>query len=488
MSERRFNVAVIGAGPAGIYASDILAKSSLDCTIDLFERLPAPYGLVRYGVAPDHPRIKAIINALFNVLKRGDISFHGNVNIGTDITLSELHDYYDAIIIATGANADAPLEIPGIDLEGSYGAADFVSWYDGHPDYPRTWPLEAKEIAVLGVGNVALDVARVLAKHPEDLLSTEIPPNVYEGLKNSPVTDVHVFGRRGPAQVKFTPMELRELGHVPDVDIIVYPEDFDYDDGSEKAIAESKMTKQVTEQLTNWVFQEPEDLTASRRIHIHMLQQPVAVLGQGKVEAVRMERTALQGDGSVKGTGEFIDYPVQAVYRAVGYASEPIPGAPFDAARHVIPNEGGRVQREMQRNRLLAGAHLQAFAMVGQQQRKLLAVIAGKQVRRRQCGLVDAGARHKAIGVERLAARHMRGHAGMDAHLRIKGAHVLRQVTGCHEVGKRLPQMLHRLAVNGLHLGKRGIGVRKQLRGDIGRGVVKCRCHARSSNFSCGPL
>lgn len=346
MSERRFNVAVIGAGPAGIYASDILAKSSLDATIDLFERLPAPYGLVRYGVAPDHPRIKAIINALFNVLKRGDISFHGNVNIGTDITLSELHDYYDAIIIATGANADAPLEIPGIDLEGSYGAADFVSWYDGHPDYPRTWPLEAKEIAVLGVGNVALDVARMLAKHPEDLLPTEIPKNVYEGLKNSPVTDVHVFGRRGPAQVKFTPMELRELGHVPDVDIIVYPEDFDYDDGSEKAIAESKMTKQVTEQLTNWVFQEPEDLTASHRIHIHMLQQPVAVLGQGKVEAVRMERTLLQGDGSVKGIGEFIDYPVQAVYRAVGYASTPVPGAPFDALRHVIPNEGGRVQRD----------------------------------------------------------------------------------------------------------------------------------------------
>ncbi len=346
VSERRFNVAVIGAGPAGIYASDILAKSNLEVSIDLFERLPAPYGLVRYGVAPDHPRIKAIINALYNVLKRGDIAFHGNVNIGTDVTLSELHEYYDAVIIATGADADAPLEIPGADLEGSYGAADFVSWYDGHPDYPRTWPLQAQEVAVFGVGNVALDVARVLAKHPDDLHSTEIPANVEKGLRESPVTDVHVFGRRGPAQVKFTPMELRELGHVPDVDIIVYPEDFDYDEGSERAIAESKMTKQVTEQLTNWVFQEPEDLTASRRIHIHMLQQPVAILGSERVEGVRMERTALQGDGSVKGTGEFIDYPVQAVYRAVGYASQPIPGAPFDELRHVVPNEGGRVQRD----------------------------------------------------------------------------------------------------------------------------------------------
>ena len=346
MSDRQLNVAVVGAGPAGIYASDILSKSTLDVSIDLFERLPAPYGLVRYGVAPDHPRIKAIIDALYNILQRGDIQLHGNVNVGTDITLAELREYYDAVIIATGADADAPLNIPGIDLPESYGAADFVSWYDGHPDYPRTWPLNAKEVAVFGVGNVALDVARILAKHVDDLMVTEIPENVEQGLRASQVTDVHVFGRRGPAQVKFTPMELRELGHVPDVDIIVYPEDFDYDAGSEQAISESKMTKQVVEQLTNWVFQEPEDLTASHRIHIHMLQQPVAILGEGHVEGVRVERTALQGDGTVKGTGEYIDYPVQAVYRAVGYASQPLPGAPFDEARHIIPNEGGRVERD----------------------------------------------------------------------------------------------------------------------------------------------
>ena len=338
-----FNVAVIGAGPAGIYASDILSKSDLDVSIDLFERLPAPYGLVRYGVAPDHPRIKAIIDALYNTLKRGDIRFFGNVTIGEDITLDELREYYDAIIIATGANADAALDIPGIDLPESYGAADFVSWYDGHPDYPRTWPLEAKEVAVLGVGNVALDVARILAKHVEDLMVTDIPENVARGLAENPATDVHVFGRRGPAQVKFTPMELRELGHVPDVDIIVDPEDFDYDDASQAAIEESKMTKQVVDQLTDWVFQDEEDLTASRRIHIHMLQQPVEILGDEHVKGIRMERTALQGDGTVKGTGEFIDYPVQAVYRAVGYASSPIPGAPFDEVRRVVPHEGGRV-------------------------------------------------------------------------------------------------------------------------------------------------
>ena len=346
MTDRHYNVAVIGAGPAGIYASDILSKSDLDVSIDLFERLPAPYGLVRYGVAPDHPRIKAIIKALFNVLQRGDIRFLGNIDIGRDVTVAELREYYDAVVVATGANADAPLDIPGVGLPGCYGAADFVSWYDGHPDYPRTWPLEASQVAVLGVGNVALDVSRLLAKHPEDLHPTEIPENVEEGLKASPVTDVHVFGRRGPAQVKFTPMELRELGQVRDVDVVVYPEDFEYDDGSRRAIEESKMTKQVVDQLTNWVFQEPEELTASRRIHIHLLQQPVEILGDERVEGIRMERTALQGDGSVKGTGEYVDYPVQAVYRAVGYASSPLDGVPFDDVRKVVPNAGGRVTRD----------------------------------------------------------------------------------------------------------------------------------------------
>ncbi|MDO5060783.1 MAG: FAD-dependent oxidoreductase [Actinomycetaceae bacterium] len=343
---RPLSVAVIGAGPAGIYASDILSKSELDVDIDLFERLPAPYGLVRYGVAPDHPRIKQIIVALYKILQRGDIRLLGNVNVGTDITVEDLHAHYDAVIFATGSDKDAPLDIPGVDLPQSYGAADFVSWYDAHPDYPREWPLEAKEIAVLGVGNVALDVARVLAKHVEDLLVTEIPQNVADGLRKSPVTDVHVFGRRGPAQVKFTPLELRELGHQPDVDVIVYEEDFDFDEGSEKAIAASNQTKQVVKALTNYAMQEEH--TASRRIHIHMFHSPVEILADenGNVRALKTERTRLVGDGSVEGTGQFVETPVQAVYRAIGYFSSPIEGIPFDEKRGVIPNEGGRVLGE----------------------------------------------------------------------------------------------------------------------------------------------
>jgi ferredoxin--NADP+ reductase len=208
-------LAIVGAGPAGIYAADLIIKAErdFDVSIDLFDLLPAPYGLVRYGVAPDHPRIKGIIKALYEVLDRGDIRFFGNVKYGTDITLEDLKNHYNAVIFATGAIKDAELNIPGVELDGSYGAADFVNWYDAHPDFPRTWPLHAKEVAVLGNGNVALDVARILAKQPQALLSTDIPDNVYQGLLSSPVTDVHVFGRRGPAQVKFTPSSMTKTSN-----------------------------------------------------------------------------------------------------------------------------------------------------------------------------------------------------------------------------------------------------------------------------------
>ncbi|MGO2634211.1 MAG: FAD-dependent oxidoreductase, partial [Galactobacter sp.] len=236
--DRPLRVAIIGAGPAGVYAADILTKADTDfpVSIDLFDQHPAPYGLIRYGVAPDHPRIKGIVKALHKVLDRGDIRFIGDVTYGRDLTLSDIRDLYDAVIFATGANDDAELNIAGEELEGSFGASRVVSWYDGHPDVSRDWPLEAREIAVIGNGNVALDVARVLSKHPEDLLVTEIPDNVHQGLLASPVTDVHIFGRRGPAQIKFTPLELRELSHSRDVDIVLYPEDFEFDEASDEAI------------------------------------------------------------------------------------------------------------------------------------------------------------------------------------------------------------------------------------------------------------
>ena len=348
-SNRPLRVAVVGAGPAGIYASDILSKADLGATgfdgvsIDLFERLPAPFGLVRYGVAPDHPRIKQIVVALEKVLGRGDVRLLSNVDFGTDVTLEDLQRHYDAVVFSTGAIKDAALAIPGVEAPESHGAADFVSWYDGHPDYPRTWPLEASTVAVLGAGNVALDVARMLAKHADDLLPTEIPDNVYEGLKASKVTDVHVFARRGPAQAKFSPLELRELGHVPDVDVLVDPEDFEFDEGSMAAIQKSNQTKQVVKTLTDWTLKEGES-TASRRIHLHFLHAPAEVLlTDGHVSGLRTERTRLVGDGTVEGTGDFHDWDVQAVYRAVGYFGSPLPGIPFDDLAGVISNHEGRV-------------------------------------------------------------------------------------------------------------------------------------------------
>lgn len=338
---RTIRVAVIGAGPAGIYAADILTKEHQGAEVDVFDRLPAPYGLVRYGVAPDHPRIKEIIKALGLVMSNEAIRFFGNVDYGADLKLADLRRHYDATIFATGAIRDQPLDIPGIDLPGSHGAADFVSWYAGHPDVPRDWPLEAESVAVIGAGNVALDVARMLAKPADEQLTTEVADTVHRGLAANRAKDVHVFARRGPAQAKFSPMELRELSHSPSVDVLVEPEGFEIDDASQELVTRNKGVRNVVNTLLKYLDAEPTG--APHRIHIHLCQNPVEVLGADRVEGIRTERTQLQGDGSVRGTGELVDTPVQAVYRAVGYLSEQLPDLPFDHQRGVISNEGGRV-------------------------------------------------------------------------------------------------------------------------------------------------
>ncbi|MCE7483741.1 FAD-dependent oxidoreductase [Microbacterium profundi] len=353
----KLRLAIVGAGPAGIYAADILLKTerSFDVSIDLFERLPAPYGLVRYGVAPDHPRIKGVINALRDVLDRGDIRIFGNVHFGEDITLADLKKHYNAVIFATGAIRDTKLDIPGIDARGSFGAADFVSWFDGHPDVPRDWTLDAESVAVLGNGNVALDVARILAKHAEDLLPTEISDNVHAGLEASNVTDVHVFGRRGPAQVKFTPLELRELGELRDVDTVVYDEDFDYDEASLAAISSNKQVKVIDRVLQQWRTRpsvnnyssnpEPVEGRASRRLHLHFWAKPVEIRtdAEGKVAAIVYERTEPDGSGGLRSTGELREIAIGQLYRAVGYFGSPLKDVPFDKRHGVIPNHEGQV-------------------------------------------------------------------------------------------------------------------------------------------------
>jgi ferredoxin--NADP+ reductase len=341
----KLRLAIVGAGPAGIYAADLIIKSELrdfDVSIDLFDLLPAPYGLVRYGVAPDHPRIKGIIRALYEVLDRGDIRFFGNVEYGKDITLDDLKTHYNAVIFSTGAVKDANLNIPGISLDGSFGAAAFVNWYDAHPDFERSWDLSAKEIAVLGNGNVALDVARVLSKPAQAMLSTDIPDNVYQGLRASQATDVHVFGRRGPAQVKFSPLELREAVHIEGVDTIVHDEDFQYDEGSQKAIDSNNQTRVMVKTLED--LRSNQTTGAKRRLHLHFFSAPVEILEKdGKVAGIKIERTKLDGTGNVKPTGEFREFPIQAVYRAVGYFGSELSEVPFDEKAGIIPNAKGRV-------------------------------------------------------------------------------------------------------------------------------------------------
>lgn len=340
------SVAVVGSGPSGVYAADLLAQADPPARVDVFEKLPAPFGLVRYGVAPDHPNIKQVIRTLSEVFARDGVRLVANVDVGTDVSLGELRNAYDAVVVATGCPLDAPLDIPGIGLRGSFGSAEFVSWYDGHPDAPHAWPLSAREVAIVGAGNVALDLARMLSRRPEDLARTDVPDPVLESFRASPVTDVHVFARRGPAQVRFSPMELKEMGALADVDVVVDPGDLEFDEASIEAIGSNRRLRQVVETLTAWAEGEPTG--AGRRVHLHLLWRPVEVFddGEGRVGGIRVERMRLTGDGSVEGTGELQEHAVQAVFRAIGYRGVPIEGLPFDPDRGVVRNVGGRVVGE----------------------------------------------------------------------------------------------------------------------------------------------
>lgn len=344
---RPLRVAVLGSGPAGVYASDALMKSSTDVEVDLFEKMPAPFGLIRYGVAPDHPRIKGIIMALHRVMEKPELRLFSNVEFGKDITLDELKEHYDAVIFATGAVGDRALPTPGADLPEHFGAGEFVGFYDGNPLFERTWDLSAESVAVVGVGNVALDVSRILAKTGEELHVTEIPDNVYEVLKTNKAKEVHVFGRRGPAQAKFTPLELKELDYSPNVEVVVDPRDIDYDSSSEIMRRESKITDQVCTILENYAIREPKN--APHKLYIHFFESPVEILsekgadGEQHVTGLRTQRMEYDGAGGLRPTGETTDWKVGAVYSAVGYRSDALPGIPFDNVKNVISNVGGRV-------------------------------------------------------------------------------------------------------------------------------------------------
>lgn len=360
----RLKVAVIGAGPAGVYAADILLRQlkeqgnelgiGSEARIDIFEKLPVPFGLVRYGVAPDHPSIKYIIGALEKTLSNPDLHLYADVEFGKDITLNELKDRYDVVLFATGANDDRPLEIEGHDLAGVHGAAKFVEWYDGYPNAPENWPLEAQEVAVIGGGNVAMDVARILMRQADDLLPTDIPNNVYRGAQSNKARVLHMFIRRGPAQAKFAVQELRELEKLPGVQIIVDNDDFDLDCATLDRANDDKLTRQMLSELYTIVKMAQkmadeggtdfEGNPADRKYYLHFCQMPAAIVGEnGHVCGIRVERTQVDEVGNMSPTGEYTVYPVQAVYHAIGYKPTQLEGIPYDLDQYTLVNEGGRI-------------------------------------------------------------------------------------------------------------------------------------------------
>jgi len=346
-------VAVVGSGPAGLYTAEALIKqaAALDpparIRVDVIDRLPTPYGLVRYGVAPDHKSIKSIAEYLRRVLEHDGVSFLGNVHLGTDVTRDDLLSCYDAVVYATGAMSDRRLGIPGEDLPGSHAATDFVNWYCGHPDVdPDAFTLDAEAVAVIGVGNVAVDVARILIRDPAELRDTDISQPVLDALMASKVREVHMIGRRGPAQAKFTTKELRELGELDGVEIAVGPGETDLDafdptGGSARLAETDRHVRGNYTVIAGWAAREPA--AGARRLSVRFWLRPVEILGTERVTGLRVERTRLDADGRFTGTGETQDIPVQMVLRSVGYQSVPLPGVPFDERSAVVPNEEGRV-------------------------------------------------------------------------------------------------------------------------------------------------
>ena len=350
---KTLEVAVVGSGPAGLYTAEALIKQAaaldppLAIRVDVIDRLPTPYGLVRYGVAPDHKSIKSIAEYLRNVLEHEQVNFIGGVHLGDDVTREDLLAVYDGVVYATGAMRDRRLAIPGEDLPGSVAATDFVNWYCGHPDVDSSaFTLDAESVAVIGVGNVAVDVARILVRNPVELRETDVSQPVLDALMASKVREVHMIGRRGPAQAKFTTKELRELGELAGVDIVVGDGEADLDafdaTGESARLAESdRHVRGNYAVIRDWAGRAPAG--GARRLNVRFWLRPVEIQGGNAVEGLTLERTRLDETGNLVGTGELETLPVQLVLRSVGYQSVPLAGVPFDERTSTVPNAAGRV-------------------------------------------------------------------------------------------------------------------------------------------------
>jgi len=341
-------VAVVGSGPSGFYATEALFKSGLNVQVDMYERLPVPYGLVRSGVAPDHPKLKQAIQVYAGIAESPGFRFFGHVTIGRDLPVKVLQSIYHATIYTCGAESDRRLGIPGEDLTGSHTATEFVGWYNGHPDYrDRHFDLSHDTAVIFGQGNVAADVSRILAKTWNELKHTDIAAHALDVLATSKVRHIHVIGRRGPAQAKFTSKELKEFGELEDSHAIVHTDDLVLNPASETELADKTNagTKKVFELFTEFAS-KPPTANGKRQVHFSFLKSPVELIGRERVEKVRLELNQLSGEPfnqSARGTGKFIELEAGIVFRSIGYKGKPIPGLPFDEKRGLIPNQDGRI-------------------------------------------------------------------------------------------------------------------------------------------------
>ena len=350
-AEQPLRVAIIGAGPTGFYAADqLLRQEGIAVEVDLFDRLPTPFGLVRFGVAPDHQKIKSVTVTFDKVAANPRFRFFGHVELGKELSVDDLRRHYHQILYCTGAQTDRRMGIPGEDLRGSHPATEFVAWYNGHPDFRDCqFDLTAERAAVVGVGNVAVDVARILCRSPEELATTDIADYALEALRKSRIREVYLLGRRGPAQAAFTNPEIKELGELADADITVRPDEAELDELTRAALAQNpdRATTKKVEIIQSYA--ERPRTGKSRLLVVRFLVSPVELVGDdaGQVAGIRLVRNRLvatpTGTLQAKPTGEVEDVPVGLVFRSVGYKGVPLPGVPFHDSWAVILNEKGRV-------------------------------------------------------------------------------------------------------------------------------------------------
>jgi ferredoxin--NADP+ reductase len=338
----RHRVAVVGSGPSGLYTVASLLAADDPPHVDVIDRLPTPYGLVRYGVAPDHARMKAVTRVLAKPFARDHVRYLGNIEVGRDLAHDDLVAHYDAVVYASGTEHDRRLGIPGEDLPGSVPSAAFVRWYNGHPDAADTgFVLDAAQVAVVGAGNVALDVARVLGRTAEEMRGTDVPARVLAELARSRVREVHVLIRRGPADAKFTPAELFQLSELADADVVVHDSGAGIDD---PATATDRRVRLNLETFQTFATTSPRG--RNRRIHLRFLTAPVRIIGNRRVQGVVVERNRRDPDGRIAGTGVRETIPAGMVVTAVGFRGAPLDGLPFDDDSGTVPNESGRVVRD----------------------------------------------------------------------------------------------------------------------------------------------